>query len=66
MSSIVENFFSQVKSEFYYINQFESVDDFIIKLTEYLNYYNIERLPLKFKGLTPIQYRNQSLKSSFI
>ena len=65
-NSIVENFFSQVKSEFYYINQFESVDDFIIKLTEYLNYYNNERLPLKLKGLTPIQYRNQSLKSSFI
>ncbi|HHU24777.1 MAG TPA: IS3 family transposase [Acholeplasmataceae bacterium] len=48
------------------MNQFESVADFIVKLTEYINYYNNERLPLKLKGLTPIQYRNQSLISGFI
>ncbi|KAA8730856.1 IS3 family transposase, partial [Acinetobacter qingfengensis] len=30
----------------------------------YIHYYNHERIKIKLKGLTPVQYRNQSLKSA--
>ncbi|MGE6794993.1 IS3 family transposase [Psychrobacter okhotskensis] len=28
---------------------------------EYIHYYNNERIQLKLKGLSPVQYRTQSL-----
>ncbi|WP_201598982.1 MULTISPECIES: IS3 family transposase, partial [Psychrobacter] len=28
---------------------------------EYMHYYNHERIQLKLKGLSPVQYRTQSL-----
>ena len=28
---------------------------------EYIDYYNNQRITVKLKGLTPVQYRNQSL-----
>ncbi|MCD1280439.1 hypothetical protein DVY93_11885, partial [Psychrobacter sp. CCUG 69069] len=28
---------------------------------EYIHYYNHERIQLKLKGLSPVQYRTQSL-----
>jgi len=65
-NSLAENFFSQLKAEFYYLEKFKTIDEFITKLEEYMKYYNNERLTLKLKGLTPIQYRNQSLECSFI
>ncbi|MFV0556529.1 MAG: IS3 family transposase [Lactovum sp.] len=36
-----------------------------VKISEpYLFYYNYERIATKLKGLTPIQYRNQSFAIS--
>ena len=29
---------------------------------EYIEYYNTQRIITKLKGLTPVQYRNQSLE----
>ncbi|MEF2915531.1 MAG: IS3 family transposase, partial [Longicatena caecimuris] len=34
-----------------------------IAMKEYIKYYNTQRITVKLKGLTPIQYRNQSLIS---
>ncbi|WP_151813926.1 IS3 family transposase, partial [Acinetobacter ursingii] len=31
---------------------------------DYIHYYNHERIKVKLKGLTPVQYRNQSLLSA--
>lgn len=39
--------------------KFESVNAFIDKLKEYIYYYNNERISLKLKGKSPIQYRTQ-------
>lgn len=60
-NSLAENFFGHLKSEFFYLERFDSVDDFIEGLHEYMYYYNNERISLKIKGMTPIQYRNHSL-----
>ncbi|MGD9699076.1 IS3 family transposase, partial [Acinetobacter sp.] len=29
-----------------------------------IHYYNHERIKVKLKGLTPVEYRNQSLKTA--
>ncbi|MBO7582888.1 MAG: IS3 family transposase, partial [Treponema sp.] len=32
------------------------------ELIKYLSWYNEKRIKVKLKGLTPLQFRNQSLK----
>lgn len=59
-NSVMENFFGRLKVEMYYGEKFESVNAFIDKLKEYIYYYNNERISLKLKGLSPVQYRTQS------
>ncbi|MBQ7573799.1 MAG: IS3 family transposase, partial [Clostridia bacterium] len=53
----MENFFGRLKVEMYYGEKFESVTDFIEKLEQYIYYYNNERISLKLKGTSPVQYR---------
>jgi len=62
-NSLAENFFSQLKAEFFHVNQFKSVDEFIVGIKEYISYYNNERIVSKLK-MAPIQYRNQLLISN--
>ncbi|QQV05367.1 IS3 family transposase [Thomasclavelia ramosa] len=40
---------------------FETLDDLKIAMEEYIDYYNNQRITVKLKGLTPVQYRNQFL-----
>ena len=44
-----------------YGETFQSTDEFIRTLEEYLWYYNNERISLKLKGMSPVQYRTHSL-----
>ena len=60
-NAVIENFFGLLKSEMLYIQKFLSVDHFISELEKYLYYYNNNRIKVKLKGLSPIQYRLQSL-----
>ncbi len=59
----MENFFGRLKVEMFYGEQFESVDDFILALDNYIHYYNNERISLKLKGMSPVQYRTHALTS---
>ena len=43
----------------FYDNKFETVDHFVRELEEYIDYYNNERIKIKLKGLSPVQYRIQ-------
>ena len=56
----MENFFGRLKVEMYYGEKFESPRGFIGKLEEYIHYYNNERISLKLKGMSPVQYRTHS------
>ena len=38
-----------------------STEDLIVVIDEYIDYYDNKRIKSKLKGLTPAQYRNQSL-----
>ena len=58
-NSVIENFFGRLKVEMFYGEKFQTVDEFIYCLKEYINYWNNERIVLKF-GMSPIQYRTLS------
>ena len=62
-NSPMENFFGKMKNEMFYGYEytFETLDDLKIAMEEYIEYYNTQRITVKLKGLTPVQYRNQSL-----
>jgi len=60
-NAVMENFFGILKTEFYYTQKFNDVATFIKELNDYIWYYNHERIKAKLKGLSPVEYRNQSL-----
>lgn len=57
----MDNFFARLKVEMFYGEKFESVNAFIAELKNYIDYYNNERISLKLKGMSPVQYRTHSL-----
>lgn len=59
-NAAMESFFATLKSEFFYLKRFESVQELEAGLKEYIDYYNHDRIRLKLKGLSPVQYRVQS------
>ena len=58
-NSVMENFFGRLKVEMFYGETFQTTDEFIRCLKEYITYYNNERISLKLK-MSPVQYRTQS------
>lgn len=56
-NACAENFFGLLKTEFFYDRKFESITQFKTELIDYINYYNNERIKLRLKGKSPIQYR---------
>ncbi|WP_095742943.1 IS3 family transposase [Sediminibacillus massiliensis] len=56
-NAVIENFFGIMKSEFLYLNEFESIEQFKKELEEYMDYYNQKRIKTKLKGKSPIEYR---------
>ena len=53
------SFFGILKSEFFYLNKFTSIEQLQDGLRQYIHYYNHDRIKLKLKGLSPVQYRTQ-------
>ncbi|RNB78755.1 IS3 family transposase, partial [Brevibacillus fluminis] len=60
----IENFFGILKSEFLYMQEFENVEHFKQELAKYIDYYNNQRIKIKLKGLSPVQYRTQALHAA--
>ena len=62
-NSLMENFFGVMKNEMFYGHEyeFESLDQLKDAMIKYIDYYNKNRITVKLKGLSPIQYRQQSL-----
>mgnify|MGYP002655226153 FL=1 len=58
-NAAMESFFGTLKSEFFYLNKFDSVDRLEDGLRQYIDYYNHDRIRSKLKGLSPVQYRTQ-------
>lgn len=60
-NAAMESFFAVLKSEFFHLNKFTSVDQLQAGLKKYIRYYNHDRIKMKLKGLSPVQYRTQPL-----
>ncbi len=60
-NAAMESFFAVLKSEFFHLNKFSSVDELQTGLKKYISYYNHDRIKMKLKGLSPVQYRTQPL-----
>ena len=59
-NSIMENFFGRLKVEMFYGEKFQTVDEFVHCLKEYIHYWNNERISLTLNGMSPVQYRTHS------
>lgn len=62
-NSPIENFFGKMKNEMFYGHEYEygTLEELEVAMETYIEYYNTKRIMVKLKGLTPVQYRNQSL-----
>ena len=61
-NGLMENFFGILKTEIFYDQEdkYETLDDLIKAIDEYIYYYNYDRIKVKLKGLSPVDYRLQS------
>lgn len=60
-NSIAENFFGHLKEELFHHNKFDTVTEFTTALDDYLDWYNTTRISTTLKGLSPVEYRAQTL-----
>ena len=60
-NAVMENFFGHLKSELFYLQDFESMEHFKQELIAYIDYYNNRRIKAKLKGLPPALHRQQAL-----
>lgn len=57
----MEGFWGTLKCEMYYLDKFDTYSKLEIAVEEYIYFYNNERFQKKYKGLAPLQMRNQAL-----
>lgn len=60
-NAAMESFFAVLKTEFFYLNKFSSVEQLREGITEYIRYYNYDRIKSRLKGRSPAQYRAELL-----
>lgn len=60
-NAVIENFFGLLKSELLYLQNFNSIEHFHLEVKDYIEYYNTKRIKSNLKGLSPVQYRTQSI-----
>lgn len=57
----MESFFHTMKTELYYDHYYQTKQELIKAMKEWIVYYNQYRIRHKLKGKTPIEYRNLAL-----
>ncbi|SDF33741.1 Transposase InsO and inactivated derivatives [Pseudomonas extremaustralis] len=62
-NAAMESFFGTLKSEFFYLNKFNSLDELEAGIEDYIHYYNHSRIRLKLSGLSPVEYRTQARRA---
>lgn len=62
-NAMIENFFGHLKSEYYHQYHFNTTHELIQGIHEYIDFYNNKRIKTKLKGLSPVDYRIQSLNT---
>ena len=61
-NGMMENFFGLLKAEMFYDQEdnYRTLDDLMKAIDDYIYYYNYDRIKVKLKGLSPVNYRLQS------
>lgn len=62
-NAAMESFFGTLKSEFFHLNRFESIDALKSGIKQYIHYYNHQRIRLRLNGLSPVMYRTQAFNT---
>lgn len=60
-NAAMESWFATLKTECFYLNRYDSIAQLQKDITQFIHYYNHQRIRLKLKGLSPVQYRTQAL-----
>jgi putative transposase len=55
-NAAMESLFAVLKSELFHPNRFDSCQNLNEAIKHYIRYYNHDRIILKLKGLSPVQY----------
>ena len=63
-NACMEGFFGHMKDEFYRGRRFDSFESFKAELDEYIVYWNTRRYQVGLKGMTPVQYRDHSIRAA--
>jgi putative transposase len=61
-NSPIESFFGLLKQEMFHGNKFNSINELEKEIIKYIHWYNNDRIKTKLKGLSPVQYRKESLQ----
>lgn len=56
-NAVIENFFGIIKSELFYLNKYNNIEELKKDIKEYIRYYNHDRIKLNLKGMSPVKYR---------
>ncbi|MFD2367872.1 IS3 family transposase [Pseudoduganella sp. GCM10020061] len=59
-NAAMESFFAVLKTEYFYMNKFDDVDQLSAGLAEYIDYYNNQRIKTRLNGMSPVQYRTHA------
>mgnify|MGYP002225844531 FL=1 len=51
-NAVAENFFGLLKTELFYLEKFDSIDQLEKAIIDYIDYYNNRRIKLKLNGLS--------------
>lgn len=64
-NAVMENFFGTLKSELFYLNTYESIQELKKDIANYITYYNTDRIKLNLKAMSPIEYRAHYFPNKF-
>ena len=59
-NSLAENFFGLLKSELFYLNNYDNIETLEKDIKNYIDYYNNNRIKTKLNGMSPVQFRIHS------
>ena len=62
--AVAEHFFGLLKTEWFYLEKFDSIDQLEQAIVAYIGYYHNRRIKLKLNGLSPVQYRIQTVQAA--
>ena len=60
-----ERIYLEEGTELFHLEKFDSVEQPEKAIVEYIDYYNNRRIKLKLNGLSPVQYRIQTVQAAY-